>query len=103
VVLTSLAVVPGDAGLDQLPPGPPQAGERAFLVRTHQARIAGDVGRQDRDELAFDLLRWRSLRSQRSLPLKRSLSSMAGKLYHAAHPLDDLRNALGRTRLNLYP
>jgi hypothetical protein len=70
------AVVPGDAGLDQFPPAGPQPGEGAFFVGTRQARIAGDVGRQDRDELAFDLLRRCSLRPQRSLSLKR------GELYH---------------------
>jgi hypothetical protein len=48
--LDDSAVMPSYAGLDQSPSAGPQLGERAFLSRTHQARIASDVGRQDRDE-----------------------------------------------------
>jgi len=35
-------------GIDQLAPQPPQGRQSAFLIRTHQARIAGDIDRHDR-------------------------------------------------------
>src|SRR6516162_5727824 len=41
-----------DLGVPPLAPDRFQRGKRAFLVRTHQPRIPGDVGGQDRDEAA---------------------------------------------------
>jgi len=48
------AVVLLDLGISQLAPDRPQCGERAFLVRPHQPRIARDIGREDRREATFD-------------------------------------------------
>src|SRR6516165_10534419 len=41
-----------DLGIRQLSPDCLQRGERAFLIGTHQPRIAGDVGGEDRGEAA---------------------------------------------------
>ena len=49
--------MPGDTGIDQLAPARLELGERAFLVSAHQARIAGDIGGNDRRHLAFGLRR----------------------------------------------
>ena len=46
--LDDAAAVLVDLGVDQLAPNRLQRRERAFLVRAHQPRIAGDIGRQDR-------------------------------------------------------
>jgi hypothetical protein len=48
--------VPGDAGLDQLLAEGLEPGQRAGLVRTHEARIPDHIGSQDRGELALDRL-----------------------------------------------
>ena len=45
-------VVLGDLRVDQLPAMRLEAFERAFLVRTHQPRIAHHVGGEDRGETA---------------------------------------------------
>jgi len=55
-----LAAVDGDAEflmprLPQLAPAGLEPGEGAFFVRAHQARIAGNVGGDDRGELPFGL------------------------------------------------
>ncbi len=55
--LDDAAAMPGDAGIDQIAPARFEPSERPFLVRAHQARIAGDVGSDDRGHLAFGLLR----------------------------------------------
>ena len=57
----------------KLAPKELQRGERSFLIRPHQPRIAGDVGRQDRREPSLDpFLRHRTrppLKSDSILPL----------------------------------
>jgi hypothetical protein len=54
--LDDAPAVPGDARVDQLAPARLELGERPFLVRPHQPRIAGDIGGNDRGELPFGLL-----------------------------------------------
>ena len=58
--LDHAAAVASDARFDQFSSARFDLGNRAFLVRAHQARIAGDIGSNDRDELPFDLLPERS-------------------------------------------
>jgi hypothetical protein len=53
--LDDAAAAPGDAGVDQIAPARLEPSEGAFLVRPHQARVAGDVGGDHRGELAFGL------------------------------------------------
>jgi hypothetical protein len=44
----------GDTRIDQLGAKRPEPAEGAFLVGLDQARVASDVGREDRREPAFD-------------------------------------------------
>src|SRR5216684_4512366 len=46
----------GDLGLNEFPAARLEAGERALLVRAHQARVAYDIGSKDCGESALDLL-----------------------------------------------
>ena len=55
--LDDAALVLGDLGLDELGAMGTKAGERAFLVGAHEARVANDVRAEDRGESALDLLR----------------------------------------------
>jgi hypothetical protein len=50
--LDDAAMVLGDLRVAQLAPDRLQRGERAFLVRPHQPRPAGDIGGEDRHEAA---------------------------------------------------
>ena len=50
--LDDAAVVRGDLGIDQLGAQSLEPRQRAFLVRPHQARIAGHIGGKDRGEAA---------------------------------------------------
>ena len=52
--LDDAATVFGDLGIDQLAPVRFQPCERPFLVRTHQPRVAGHIGGEDRGQPAFD-------------------------------------------------
>ena len=54
-MMTGWAAVAGDAGIDRLTPARLELGERPLLVRPHQARVAGDIGSDDRGELPFRL------------------------------------------------
>jgi hypothetical protein len=49
--------VPGDTGIDQIAPARLEPSKRSLLVGAHQARIAGDIGGNDRRELTFGRLR----------------------------------------------
>jgi hypothetical protein len=46
----------GNARVDQLDPQYPKRRERAFLIRTHQPRVARDIGRQYRRRPPLDPL-----------------------------------------------
>jgi hypothetical protein len=48
--------MPGDAGVDQIAPARLELSERSLFVRSHQARVAGNIGNNDRGELAFGRL-----------------------------------------------
>src|SRR5919112_6327329 len=54
--LDGAAAEPGDAELDQLFAEGLEPGQRAGLVRTHEARILDHIDSQDRGELALDRL-----------------------------------------------
>jgi hypothetical protein len=55
-VLPAVEPVPGETGVDQIAPACLEPSERSFLVRPHQARIAGDIGGNNRNELPFSSL-----------------------------------------------
>jgi hypothetical protein len=52
--LDDAAVMAGDFRIDHLDAKRPEAAERPFLIGFDQARITGDVGREDRCEPVFD-------------------------------------------------
>src|SRR3954447_21850202 len=54
--LDDAATVPGKTRVDQIAPACFEPGERSFLIRPHQARIAGDIGGNNRNELPFESL-----------------------------------------------
>ena len=54
--LDDAAAMLGDLGVDQFAAERLQRRERAFLVRAHQPRVAGDIGRQDRRQPPLDPL-----------------------------------------------
>jgi hypothetical protein len=52
--LDDTAPIRGNLGIKNFPPMGPERGERAFLVGTHQAAVARNIGSEDGSQPSFD-------------------------------------------------